>query len=375
MKGLYWVRKIYSNLVALSILFLAVSLVKVVDAQAVLPPASNPEAASSPAPDALPKIVGDISSDALKPKSLENWNTPSLQGSDLTVVRLLPGIVSTIDDTYTQQIVRVTWRAGDPVDLYIVKPVGVKNPPVIFYFYNYPITTEHFADHNFCKLLVKNGYAAVGFAPFLIGQRYHDVPMKQWFMSELRESLAASSHDVQMALNFLARAGDLDTNHVGIYAEGSGASIAILAAAADARIKTLDLVDPWGDWPDWVAKSPRIPPNERANFLQPEWLANVAPLDPVKWLPKLQGKKVRVQFIKNDPLNPVEAQKKVEAAIPASAAVYHYDDEQAFRFIVTRRGRAYDWLKENLPADKGQSYRPVDSMAKGSSKGAKDSQQ
>ena len=36
---------------------------------------------------------------------------------------------------------------------------------------------------------------------------------------------------------------------------GSGAAIAILAAAIDPRLKALDLVDPWGDWPDWLAKS------------------------------------------------------------------------------------------------------------------------
>jgi len=43
--------------------------------------------------------------------------------------------------------------------------------------------------------------------------------------------------------------GDIDMDHVGMWADGSGAAIAILAASVDPRIKALDLLDPWGDWP------------------------------------------------------------------------------------------------------------------------------
>ena len=63
--------------------------------------------------------------------------------------------------------------------------------------------------------------------PALTGQRYHDRPMKEWFVSELRESLATSAHDVQMVLNYLASRGDVDMNRVGMFGDGSGASIAI----------------------------------------------------------------------------------------------------------------------------------------------------
>ena len=82
--------------------------------------------------------------------------------------------------------------------------------------------------------------------------------MKEWFVSQLQESIAASAHDVQMILNYLAMRGDLDMDHVGMFGDGSGASIAILAAAVDPRIKASDLLDPWGDWPDWIAKSTLI---------------------------------------------------------------------------------------------------------------------
>src|SRR5208337_4932272 len=104
---------------------------------------------------------------------------------------------------FTRQVLRVMWRPGDPIDLYIIKPVGVKKPPVILYLFDYPTENDHYRRNEFCRLLTKEGFAAVGFVPALTGQRYHDRPMKEWFVSELKESLAASAHDVQMVLNYL----------------------------------------------------------------------------------------------------------------------------------------------------------------------------
>jgi cephalosporin-C deacetylase-like acetyl esterase len=80
--------------------------------------------------------------------------------------------------------------------------------------------------------------------------------MKESFLSELQECLATSAHDVQMVLNYLAARGDLDMSRVGMFGQGSRAGIAILASAADPRIKVLDVLDPWGDWPTWISTSP-----------------------------------------------------------------------------------------------------------------------
>src|SRR6202043_3920280 len=134
-----------------------------------------------------------------------------------------------------------------------------------------------------------------GFVSALTGQRYHFRPMKQWFISELTESLGSSIHDVQLVLNYLADRGDMDMNHVGMFGMGSGASIAILAAQADSRIKTLDLLDPWGDWPDWLRESPAVPDLERPKYTTEEFLKSVAPLDPVACLPNLRTWSIRLQ--------------------------------------------------------------------------------
>jgi acetyl esterase/lipase len=180
--------------------------------------------------------------------------------------------------------------------------------------------------------------------------------MKEWFVSELRESLATSAHDVQMILNYLSTRGDVDMDRVGMFGDGSGATIAILVAAVDARVKTLDLVDPWGDWPDWIAKSTRIPQKERPDFLKPEWLAAVAPLDPVKWLPDLKTRKVRIQFVKTVGITPFEAQQKMEATAPVNAQIVHYDDSGAFASS-NSGGKGFDWIKQQMQAGTVQQYR------------------
>ena len=326
-----------------SVIFvLAATCVGTAFSQAVSADQAKPSPQTAPA-----QPRGNISSDSLTPKVFEYWDTPSLKGSELTLGEVIQGDVDTIDNAYTHEVTRVQWRNGDPIDLYIVKPVGIKNPPVILYLYSFPFETDRFLDHDFCKFLVQNGFAAVGFASALTGQRYHDRPMKQWFVSELRESLATSAHDVQMILNYMASRGDVDMNRVGMFGDGSGATIAILAAAVDQRIKTLDLLNPWGDWPDWVANSSRIPEKERPDYLKAEWLADAAPLDPVKWLPQLQTPKVRIQFVKTVPVTPVEAQKKIEAAAPANAQIVHYDVSTAFRASVAG-GKGFDWIKQQM---------------------------
>jgi hypothetical protein len=169
--------------------------------------------------------------------------------------------------------------------------------------------------------------------------------MKEWFVSQLPESLATSAHDVQMILNYLAKRGDFDMNRVGMFGEGSGASIAIMAAAVDPRIKTLDLVNPWGDWPDWMAKSTLIPARERSDYLKPEFLAGIASLDPVQWLPKLKTQNIRVTEVSSVTVTPEEARQKIEAAFPKDAEVLHFADTKAF-LISIATGTAFDWVKQ-----------------------------
>jgi hypothetical protein len=358
--------KYLGRFIHFSLFFLATALASAMGAwgQAQAAPSAS---GAKPEANAGPKAVGNISS--AKPTT-ERFDTPSLEGSELTPGQALPVSESTFqEEGYTHEVVRVTWRLDDGIDLYIVKPIGVKKPPVILYLYSYPFEMDRFLSHDFCKFLVKDGYAAVGFPAALTAQRYHDIPMKEWFVSDLQSSLAITAHDVQMILNYLGTRGDLDMNRVGMFGDGSGATIAILAAAEDARIKTLDLLDPWGDWPDWIAKSTRIPENERPDYMKPEWLAKVALLDPVKWLPQLKTQKIRIQFIKAVTITPLAAQQKMEAAAPANAQIVHYDDSAAFKNAIAG-GTGFDWIKQQVRGGKAQELKTAETHAGTSAKKA-----
>jgi hypothetical protein len=278
----------------------------------------------------------------------ENLETPSLAASTLKPAPPVRGYIAD-HDGYSVELIQLQWRFGDPIDLYVMKPQGVKNPPIVLYLYGYPAGTDRFKDEGFQKAVTKNGFAAVGFVSALTDHRYHDRPMREWFVSELQECLAESAHDVQMVLDYLATRGDLDMNRVGMFAQGSGASIAILTSAVDPRIKVVDALDPWGDWPTWMARSPFVPEDERAQYVKPEFLKKVASLDPVDWLPKLQAKKFRLRDATFEPNTPEAAKEKLRAAVPAGATIELYKNPDDFNAVV-RGQKDLEWIQHEVQA-------------------------
>jgi hypothetical protein len=276
----------------------------------------------------------------------EDWSSPALSGSSLRPAQPLSSGVTDHSD-YTSQIVRVQWRWADPIDLYVVKPKGVSKPPVLLFLYGHKSDTLPFLDEGFQAGATRGGFAAVGFVSALTGPRYHDRPLKEWFVSELKESLAVSAHDVQMILNYLTTRGDLDMTRVGMFAQDSGASIAILASAVDPRIKVLDTVDPWGDWPEWLKGSPAVPEDERASYLKPEFLTAAANLDPLTWLPKVQAKRFRLQDAAFALTTPKVAKEKLRAAAPAGATVVVYKTPEDTKAVMSGAA-VLDWMKQEL---------------------------
>jgi len=278
----------------------------------------------------------------------EDWTSPSLEKSNLRPVQPLVGYINH-EAAYTVELLQVQWRWGDPLDLYVLMPKGIKKPPVILYLYSYPADTDRFSDEIWGDEVTKDGFAAVGFVSALTGQRYHDRPAKEWCISELQECLATSAHDIQMVLNYLSTRGDLDMTRVGMFAQGSGASIAILASAVDPRIKVLDTIDPWGDWPIWMASSPFVPEEERADYVKPEFLKKVAPLEPIDWLPKVQAKAFRLQDAIFETNTPKEAKEELRAAVPKDGTLVIYKTPEDFNAVI-RADKALDWLHGELRA-------------------------
>lgn len=248
---------------------------------------------------------------------------------------------------FVRELVRVQWRMGDPIDLWISRPKVTGRSPVILYLYSYTDTNDRFRDNGWAKRATADGFAAVGFVAALTHDRFVNRPMKQWFVSELRESLGSTVHDVQLILNYLAGRGDMDMDHVGMFGMGSGATIAILAARTDLRIKTVDLLDPWGDWPDWFKDSPVVPAAERPKYLTPEFLQSVAPFDPVAHLPYLANRSIRLQQTWSEPLTPNAAKAKIADAVPVRATVVRYNNPLELLKAWQSSGLS-GWIKQQL---------------------------
>ncbi|HLW87108.1 MAG TPA: hypothetical protein VKR57_01370 [Terriglobales bacterium] len=279
-------------------------------------------------------------------RTVEDWSSLSLAGSELVSQ---PPIFGEKDDLpgFTRELIQVQWRKLDPIDLYIIRPKFVPKPRVVLYLYSYPSETARFRDNDYCARITSGGVAAIGFVSALTGHRYAMRPMKEWFVSELQESLGTSVHDVQMILNFLAQRDDLDVSSVGMFGAGSGGAITILAAAVDPRIKAIDVLSPWGDWPAWMASSSIIPENERSNLVKPEFLKKIAPLDPVQWLPQVKAEHIRIQDILDDTVTPKAAQARIEAAAPAFAKIQRYDNTRQF-YAAAGGGRLFQWVKDQV---------------------------
>ena len=281
----------------------------------------------------------------------ESWTALKVEETSL---RMKPPELAAKDDIPNMSFVReryeVTWRPGDPFDLYVVRPRGTERVPVILYLYSFPEDTEQFKNDFWCETAVSRGYAAVGLVGAVTGHRTRYRLGKEWFVSEMQEALGGTVHDVQLILDFLATRKDLDLNRVGMFASGSGGAIAIMASAADPRIRVLDLLGPWGDWPKWVAESKIIPEEERAKFEKPEFLTKLAPLEPITWLPKVKAKALRIQDVRANKSMPDEAQEKLEAAAPDFAVINEYGNGRALMASQPSTS-LFEWMKERLRGD------------------------
>jgi pimeloyl-ACP methyl ester carboxylesterase len=243
---------------------------------------------------------------------------------------------------FTRELFRVEWRTGDPIDLYVIRPAHVARPPVTIFLYGFPSETDRFRDNAYCRMVTQRGYAAIGFVSALTGQRFHGRGLTEWFVSDLPLALVTTVHDVQMVLNYLETRKDLDASEVGMFAQGSGGSVAVLAASVEPRLKRIDLIDPWGDWPAWLAGSSMILEDERPKLTTKEFEDSVAALDPVRLLPGMDSSRFQLLDVAYDRDTPAEARKAMESSMPRGASILLYATPAEFQ---AGGDRLWSWLQ------------------------------
>jgi len=157
----------------------------------------------------------------------------------------------------------------------------------------------------------------------------------------------------------------MDMDHVGMFGQGAGGAIAILAAQADPRIKTLDVLDPWGDWPDWLQSTKVVPPDERPKYITQGFLKSVAPLDPITYLHTLKTPNFRFQQMDTDVFTPKSAKDRIAAAVPEQAQVVKYAGPEDLMKAWKISGLS-GWIKEQFRQQKSKesaksvAVRPVE---------------
>lgn len=251
-------------------------------------------------------------------------------------------------DGFIRTLVEVQWRPGDPIDLYVIRPKGVSKAPAVLYLYDFKEDTDRFKNNGWAHRATSGGFAAIGFVSALSGSRFRSRPLRQWFVSELQESLGSTVHDVHFILDYLAQRGDIDMDRIGMFGQASGGTIALLAAAAEPRITAVDVLDPWGDWPVWLAKSPVLRDDAtHTDFTSPEFEAKVAPLDPVKWLPALKSKQVRIEQVMDNLATPDPCKDAIRNAAPKQAVIVRFNHFSDFA-AQANGGKLFEWVKAEL---------------------------
>jgi hypothetical protein len=299
----------------------------------------------------------DVKKAPAPPAEVENW---SVLNDIKTGLHPIDAVVVTtaVEPDYVRELVRVQWRAADPINLWVMRPKTPEKVPVILYLYSYPTEDNQFRNDGWAKRAVTGGYAAVGFVSALTGQRFQMRPIKQTFVTQLPESLGSTVHDVQLILNYLEGRGDLDTDHVGMFGMGSGGTIAILAARVDKRIKSVDVLDPWGDWPDWLKETPDVSEEDRPKLITSEFLKSVENLDPVVYLPSMRVERVhiRLQQTLSEQLTPKDAKDRIASSVADPGFVTRYADTKTLMDAWQAKGLS-GWLKDQLHSQVDQDRR------------------
>ena len=297
------------------------------------------------------QISGQAAAGQAATPPVEDLQDPSLHGRALASATPQFGERAEMP-TYTRELWRVGWRTGDPIDLYILKPKGVEHPPVVLFLYGFPSDTDRFRNEAWAQAVTGHGFAVVGFVSALTGARYHDQPWKTWFVSELPKTLSATVHDVSMVLNYLETRKDLDATRAGIFGQGSGGAIALVAAANDPRLRAVDALDPWGDWPKWLVESPVISPGlpaeERAMYRSKAFLDQLTKLDPMTVLPTLPPSEVRLRQTAFNQETPPDVQAALAAKLPAGADRVRYATIEEYRAQGAADGRFLEWFRGKL---------------------------
>ncbi|HMJ06242.1 MAG TPA: prolyl oligopeptidase family serine peptidase [Chthoniobacterales bacterium] len=147
--------------------------------------------------------------------------------------------------------------------------------------------------------------------------------------------------ELRRALDVLLAQPGVDPERVAYVGHDFGAMYGALAAASDARVRAFVFMAGTRSFSDWfLYGKPKLTGEARERFV-----AELAPLDPIRYLPKL-AMPLLLQFADHDVHVPKERADALAAAAPATKTVLTYSAEHELNEQATRDRIA--WLKKQL---------------------------
>ena len=147
--------------------------------------------------------------------------------------------------------------------------------------------------------------------------------------------------DLRRAIDVLAAQPGLDPARLAYVGHDFGAMYGTLAAATDPRVTHFVFMAGTASFSDWFLYGPpRLEGEARARFV-----GELAPLDPIRWLPRLRGP-LLLQFADNDEHVSTARREQLAAAAPAGADVRVYKADHELSAEATRDRIA--WLEHQL---------------------------
>ena len=146
--------------------------------------------------------------------------------------------------------------------------------------------------------------------------------------------------DLRRALDVLAAQPGIDRTRLAYVGHDFGAMYGTLAAVVDPRVTHFVFMAGTASFSDWFLYGPKLEGKEREQFI-----AELAPLDPVKWVPRLRGP-LLMQFADNDEHVSTARREQLAAAAPKGADVRVYKTGHELSEEATRERLA--WLRKTL---------------------------
>jgi dienelactone hydrolase len=205
---------------------------------------------------------------------------------------------------------------GDETDAYLVKPAaGDPGPGIVFFHwveYGSPTSNRtEFLDE--ARDLARRGAVSL-----LVDGRFpwkgtptsieHDVP-----------AVEADALMLRHAVDLLAAQPEVDAERMALVGHDFGAMYSSIVFGADPSLDGMVMMAPTGRWSDWFLRYWEIADPDEA------YLAAMAPLDPMTWLPEATGRPMRLQFGSDDEYVPQAVADEIAAAAGDDAEVTTYE--------------------------------------------------